>query len=446
MTRQRTLFDLRPSAFAWSGLALALSCGACAAPSVAQRADTKFPLTTAATRSASETGVTRIQRQPAVDTHPAYLCEQWDPALNRQSNIGDSGIQQASYQAAGPTCPPEAIISCPPEARVPFSGANPYGIGMPICDVACQPSPHHYPDEYLCDGGDRDMPLHYYEDERRGLDTEDTLAEFTDHKGKPRTSKSNKVCVYAPRFASVRTVSLPHEEGTIQEVARAENTAGGNELHTRMASTLKNKNVAVGGVAMRSRASGLENEVVQGVASQRQRPQFHGKVLNLFQEIVFLQAGTLEQGDVARLGLGIHAAQLWSREQYPVIQGKTEKVNIGQSEISASVITVIDDLKSDKPGELRIVKIADKETAEVGEIVTFTIRYDNLGPREVTSVRIVDNLTPRLKYVEDSATSDRNGKLVVQDNGEGSLVLIWEFDDSLPEKTGGTVTFQARVR
>lgn len=322
----------------------------------------------------------------------------------------------------------------------------PFGVGMPFCDVSCQPSPHHYPDEYLCDGGDREWPVHYYEDERHGLDTEDTVAEFTDHKGKERTSKSNKVCVYSPRFASVRTVSLPHEEGTIVEVAKAEHTAGGTELRTRLSATLKNKNVAVGGVAMRSRASGLDNEVVTDTTTQRQRPHMHDKVLNLFQDLVFIQSGTLEQGDLARLGLGIQAAQNWSREQYPVIQGKAEKVNIGLSEIRATALTVVDDLKSDKPGALRIVKVADKDTAEVGETVTFTIRYDNLGPREVTSVRIVDNLTPRLEYIEDSATSDRAGKLVVQDNGEGSLVLIWEFDESLPEHTGGTVTFQARVR
>ncbi len=230
------------------------------------------------------------------------------------------------------------------------------------------------------------------------------------------------------------------------EVANAENTAGGNEFHTRLAPTLRNKNVAVGGMRMRSRASGLDNEVVQDVAAQRQRPHMHDKVLNLFQDLVFVQSGTVEQGDMARLGLGIQAAQFWSKEQYPVIQGKAVKANIGQSEISASAITVIDDLKSDKPSNLRIVKVADKDTAEVGEVVTFTIRYDNLGPNEVTSVRIVDNLTPRLEYVEDSATSDRAGKLVVQDNGEGSLVLIWEFDQNLPENTGGVVTFQARVR
>ncbi|HET6422558.1 MAG TPA: hypothetical protein VFG20_02670 [Planctomycetaceae bacterium] len=421
MLRRHLSTAMPSSVSAWlarGAAVLALSCGACATTSVTQQ--------TLPNRELANAGVTRVQRAPA---------------------MRDRAIQQVAYQdALGPNCPPEAITSCPPDPRMPLGGPMPYGVGMPICDAACQPSPHHYPDEYLCDGGDREWPVHYYEDERHGLDTEDTVAEFTDHKGKERTSKSNKVCVYSPRFASVRTVSLPHEEGTIVEVAKAENTTGGNEVRTRMAATLRNKNVAVGGVAMRSRASGLEGEVVQDTKSQRQRPHMHDKVLNLFQDLVFIQSGTLEQGDLARLGLGIQAAQHWTREQYPVIQGKTEKVNIGLSEIRATALTVIDDLKSDKPGQLRVVKVADKDTAEVDDIVTFTIRYDNLGLREVTSVRIVDNLTPRLEYVDDSATSDRAGKLVVQDNGEGSLVLIWEFDDALPEHTGGTVTFQARVR
>jgi uncharacterized repeat protein (TIGR01451 family) len=84
--------------------------------------------------------------------------------------------------------------------------------------------------------------------------------------------------------------------------------------------------------------------------------------------------------------------------------------------------------------------------AQSGDIVEFTIRYDNLGPNTVHHVRIADNLTPRLAYVDDSATSDREGRLVVQDNGEGSLVLVWELTNPLPPKTGGVVSFKARIR
>jgi uncharacterized repeat protein (TIGR01451 family) len=90
--------------------------------------------------------------------------------------------------------------------------------------------------------------------------------------------------------------------------------------------------------------------------------------------------------------------------------------------------------------------MADRSEARPGDVVTFTLRYDNLGPRELYHVRIVDNLTPRLELVLDSETSDRSGVVKFEDNQEGSLVLTFELDGALPPKTGGVVTFQARVR
>jgi len=97
-------------------------------------------------------------------------------------------------------------------------------------------------------------------------------------------------------------------------------------------------------------------------------------------------------------------------------------------------------------GELRIVKLADKKIAQPGDVITFTIRYDNLGGRPLHHIRIIDNLTPRLVYIDQSADSDRDGRLVVEDNEEGSLVLKFEIAEPLPGKTGGVVTFKARVR
>ena len=52
----------------------------------------------------------------------------------------------------------------------------------------------------------------------------------------------------------------------------------------------------------------------------------------------------------------------------------------------------------------------------------------------------------RLELVEDSATTDRPGHLDVEPNGEGSYVLTFVIDEPLPGKTGGVVTFKARVR
>lgn len=364
--------------------------------------------------------------------------------LGRPTGAGASPIQQVAHQEALPACPPEAISAYPHDPRMPVAGANPFAIGMPACDVVCQPSPYKYPDEYLCDGGDREWPVHYEADQRMGLDTEDTVAEFRDHLGKDALTKSNRVCVYAPRFAAVRSVSVPHEEGTFRELARLDSAGTGTEVTARMVSQLGNRNLAAGGMQMRSRASGLESERLAGNVEQRLLPRAHDKVINIYQDLNFFQSGTLEQSDIARLNHGINAALAWNRDQTPIIQGKVESPVTGLFDIQATALTVIE--VNDEPGELRIVKVADKATAEVGEIVTFSIRYDNPGPNPVHAVRIIDNLTPRLEYVQDSATSEAAGRLVVQDNGEGSLVLIWELSEPVPSKSGGVVTFQARVR
>lgn len=439
-TRWPTRWMSRRWQAGFTGLSLALTCGACASgPGSALSSRDPLPSAPLAAVAQRPTAPARFD-----ETSGAVRLGQAGSSADFQAMPMASGIQPVSHEAPAVNCPPDAITSCPPEPRLPVYGQNPFGIGMPAYDVMLQPSPHNYPDEYLFDGGDREWPVHYSEDTRLGLDTEDTVAEFTTHHGKQGLTRSNRVAVYAPRFAAVRSVSLPHEEGTFREVAGVQHSGVGTEVRARMAPTLGNKHLAAGGALMRSRASGLESEQLPTDMQQRIRPQLHDKVLNTYEDIAFFNTGIAEQSDVARLNLGIRAALVWSREQSPTIQAKVESATTGLSEIRATALTVIE--HNDNPGMLRIVKSADKATAEVGDIVTFAIRYDNLGPNPVGSVRIVDNLTPRMQYVDDSATCDVAGRLVVQDNGEGSLILIWELAEPVPGKTGGVVTFQARVR
>ena len=110
----------------------------------------------------------------------------------------------------------------------------------------------------------------------------------------------------------------------------------------------------------------------------------------------------------------------------------------------ASELVGIEDRR--KPGRLEIVKLADKQIAQPGEIVSFRIEYENIGDRELKDVRIIDNLTPRLEYVADSASSSRPAALSVTDNGEGSVILSWSLKEPLKGKTKGFVTFKSRVR
>ena len=99
-----------------------------------------------------------------------------------------------------------------------------------------------------------------------------------------------------------------------------------------------------------------------------------------------------------------------------------------------------------RPGQLRVVKLANKSVAEVGDTVEFTIRIDNLGGLELREVTLVDNLTPRLEFVEGSATHTLDGDLLVEENGEGSSQLTFRLNEPLKGKSGGVLKFKCLVR
>ena len=99
-----------------------------------------------------------------------------------------------------------------------------------------------------------------------------------------------------------------------------------------------------------------------------------------------------------------------------------------------------------KPGRIEIVKLADRQTAEPGETVTFRIEYENTGDLPLTEVTLIDNLTPRLGFIPETASSSRPAILGVDDNGEGSVILSWKLKEALPGRTKGFVTFKAKVR
>lgn len=350
----------------------------------------------------------------------------------------DSGVRWTSAEVP--------CENCPPDPRQPVFGCDPYAVGQPGPDLLVQPSPRAYPDEYLCDGGDRGWPVHYPAGTRDGLATEDTVGEFTDHTGRERVAPSNRVCFYAPRCSAVRTISRPHQSERLDEIGGLAQSRGGQSLLNSVEATQRTKLDPTGRLLVRSRAGGLESESLTGGVSQSDRLLLNEKLLNTFEDLGFVRTGRIHRNEAAIIELAELAAVDWTRLQSPVIAAKLETPIQGQTEQVVATFTVHDDAKSHKPGQLKITKLADRKEAQPGDEIHFTIRYDNLGPRELSSVRIVDNLTPRLEFVEGSATSSRAGTFVSEPNGEGSVILVWEFDGSLAANEGGTVGFTARVR
>ena len=344
-----------------------------------------------------------------------------------------AALQPAAFSHPTVCPPPYAPMIQPPVGALP---APVLPEGNPV---------HLYPDEYLFDGGDRDKPVHYDEFRRLGLDTEDTVAEYTDHLGKRKVKPTNRVAVYAPRFAAVRTVSQSADGTNARQVSGLQEQARVAGVRSRAGTANhKGRNVP-DGVRVRVRGSGIDADRRDVTLAKRTAPATHRANRRPLENLTLLRTGTFDRTQEAVLAMGIQAAAAWTKKTYPVIVGSRRDATEVSARSEQHFMTGVDDSHKTK-GELRIVKVADKETAQPGDVVTFTIRYDNVGDRALHHIRIVDNLSPRLEYVHDSADSDRKGKLVVEDNAEGSLVLKFELTEPLKGHTGGVVKFKAKVR
>lgn len=312
--------------------------------------------------------------------------------------------------------------------------------------IAASPAlAEQFPDEYVFDGGDRAYPVHYDGDIMIGVETEDTVAEFRDHKGDRKVKASNRVAVYSPRFAAVRMFTGISEGTNIQRPISNVDQVQGAALRQKVGGKTGVQRDRLQGVRMRSRASGIFSQTTRRDVSAAKAISQHVKLMNLFESAQFLHDGKILQSELAQLHRGMNSAATWTRELNPVVVASLSATQEIYANFKVAELVGIDEGHK-KPGHLRLVKLADKESAKPGDVITFTIRVDNLGDRELRNVRLIDNLTPRLEYVDDSVTSDLPGSINVDDNGEGSHILRLELDNPLAGHTGGVITFQAKLR
>ncbi|MSR56594.1 MAG: DUF11 domain-containing protein [Planctomycetaceae bacterium] len=386
-------------------------------------------------RLTKPTPAQQVQYEPAqqVQYEPLqqvqYEIENPPSLKKRPTPSADRAIERVAAEAWMP-------LDCPSCPSCPSDGQS----GCP-CVADCQDG--RFPDEYLCDGGDRDLPVHYSNDEMQGLDSEDTVAEFYDDEGRRRVRATNKVCFYAPRFAAVEVISAALADVGGDRPTQSIASDRGSALRAREASVAQNQNDMMERLVTRSRGSSLLSADIPEELDRPQGVQGHVHSLTPLESYSFLSSGQLTKVEGPWLAKCIQSAVALTRDQNPVITAVADGPGELTSRFSPEEFVGRENQLRRK---LRIVKLADTEVAAQGDVVTFKIRFDNLGDVEIRKVVIVDNLTPRLEYVEDSATCDREGEFFTDDNGDGSLILRWELDKPLPGRTGGVVTFKARVR
>lgn len=325
------------------------------------------------------------------------------------------------------------------------------GCGMPQCGglgtCPAGPAARHWPapGEYVCDGDDNgrrvtvDGDFNLY-----GVDAEDTFGHFDTLDGQRLVSPSNKVCIYSPRFSAVRRVSDFSRSDYTQGPTQAEQRIPLQQADGKDFASSSKQYVQPDRLIGRRRASGLVDQtrgvttesltVLQGVRAG----------LQPYEDLSIIRFGRYSSAEGPRLNLGMQSANVW-------------RDDLGLQAYAANVSPVIvNDVyrieqieqieTEDDNAVLRVVKVASRLSGRPGDVIEFTIRYDNLSGRRIGNVTIVDNLTGRLEYIPDSAESSLKANFIVEQNDVGSEMLRWEIIDPVPAGEGGVIRFQCRVR
>jgi uncharacterized repeat protein (TIGR01451 family) len=299
-------------------------------------------------------------------------------------------------------------------------------------------------DEYLCDGGDFGLPAGVRADwSVDGLEQEDAVAHYDTLDGRVIVTPSNRVCIYAPRFAAVRRVEgvVAHERRQLPDV---------EVLDEPLAAAGENQPVATATQRHATLINRAERPPL--LFRVRQQPGELGGAqavieaynsLPVYANLEIIRTGQVDGSEQAELERGVQAAVTWSSDQavQVVFENKQAVAAVGLRQ--PGVVYMTSEPNSPK---LRLVKLASTSHALPGEEVEFTLRFDSVGDQVIGNVTIVDNLATRLEYVPDSAQSSVAANFSAVPNGAGSSVLRWEISDPLEPGDGGVLQFTVRVR
>lgn len=299
------------------------------------------------------------------------------------------------------------------------------------------------PDEYICDGGDREVEVSVLADWTvRGLDTEDTIAHYDTLQGDTVIETANRVCIYAPRFAAVRSVrGISGHQQMENPIAARDRQLPHQEETDLFATTSIQHQQPLGKFGLKpvnmyeARDIGIPLQRTYVAAGLAQDYLAH-------EDFKLIRHGLVDLAEKARLANMVDNAIAWTGDEAVKVAIDGKLPVEASNNVTAEQLYVYDFGES----RMRIVKTASKQNARPGEIIDFTLRFDNVGDQTIGNVTVIDSLTTRLEFVEGSVQSSVATDFFTQENEGDSLVLRFEVVDPVPVGKGGVIRFQARVR
>jgi len=340
-----------------------------------------------------------------------------------------------------------------PPARVPPS--VPFS-AVPLFDPILGPKPPE--EECLRDGGDSGHRAAIGPGGRlEGLEPTDTIVEYTDSQGRRRVMPSNRICLCVPRFAALRSELPLAGYETRLAPANAEDVARQIQVGTLLPSIEAHKYEQLTALRARQRASTARSETGVGrMVRVDVLDAFHvyeGPALALgtpgIQQLTEVERVRLTQQIEFAKGFSNRSAPTSvGQSMGPAVVGRVEGLGLYTATMETADVSAIcgepPQVLVDKP--MHLFKWADRPSAQVGDVVTFYLKYSNNGSKPIDDVAVSDSLSGRLEYVPGSAKADRNAVFTMQENEAGSVILRWEVSGKLLPGQTGLISFQTRVR
>ena len=378
---------------------------------------------------------------PVVTLSPAENPMKVAQALGRPMVVVEIGNRAPTAEEIdGSAIYPIAAVPCPFTAA---EGPCQVACG-PVCGTPPPPGRPWLPrDEFLCDGGDQKNPAATAGNGNlRGIDPRDAVVRFQ-AEARPRVLPTNMVCIYAPRFGAVRRPFGTNAVLAVDVLAANELLQKQQLQAARQGPKRMILNQSPEAYRLRGRAAELAEKVHTSLYSELrvlsgvdtlERVHGHVKVQGPEVERERLKAAGILTPSRA---VGIKTAE--SAVVNGIVTGANEKVMSWKPQETVGVE------ENKKPG-LAVIKQVDTSEAEPGDVVTYTIRFRNIGNVPIRAVSIVDSLLPRLEYVPQSAQGPKGTVFTSEPNQAGSTELRWDLAGALKPGDEGFVSFQAKVR
>jgi uncharacterized repeat protein (TIGR01451 family) len=233
------------------------------------------------------------------------------------------------------------------------------------------------------------------------LDTTDAGAEFRFGNQPRRSVTSTQVCLFAPRFVTIRQELTPvGYEGAVPAIAMASSSGLGLNC-TRL-------------------PANAVHEVVPPMS---------------------VLARVSPRGTRSREG--VHELELFRGA--PLVIAHVDGLAIQATVIEPAGFTQFrDQCKPNDP--LVLVKTAEPREAQPGDVVTITLKFINYGSLPARDIVVSDSLSPRLEYLSGTSCGDRPTIFTQETNESGTVILRWAVNGEIPAGQSGKVQFQVRVR